>query len=282
MPVVKRLVIGEVVAEIEPQQGAGLRSLRVAGRQLLRPGHSWRLVFDSAGDSTADPAGPPHSPLPPVQCPSRAGWEVYEVARDVAAYSWSDDRGLTLIRWFRLTMDGVLVQTTALNTGRAERLLTVAEQLCLGGSLLADGCRIRPAGTGGRELGPAETDKILVTHPAADRPGGPSPLGAAGEPGVWPQGPDGQDWSELPGAGSPERDGILRGLPDPWIQVAGGELVASLGWDGTALDRLRYRSDGDGLGLYPANTSLVVAPAGAPVGPGGALSWHVQLTASLV
>ncbi|KWX02840.1 hypothetical protein LI90_3887 [Carbonactinospora thermoautotrophica] len=294
----KRLAIGEVVVDVDPDRGAEVTSLRYGGRELLArtpwppapvvPGADeaawtrawrggWQILFPNAG-GPGEADGVRH-------CfhggSSQAKWEVYESARDVAAFSWADEQGLLLIRWFRLSERGVLVQTNALNTSRESRAAVAVEHLVLGGDLLARGARVDPYDASGEV-------EILPLTPEGD---------PAGEPRAWPHGPEGRDWSVVPAAGPAARFGVVRGLATPRVQVANEDLAVVVSWDDSALPYLWYWLEleartGDpwegrtrALGIEPASvghaqgiTQAVQEGAARMIPPGASWSWHVELT----
>jgi hypothetical protein len=230
-----------VHALLRPDEGGVVETLLVDGRPVLartpwaetvRPSASparteaewvarwrggWQLCFPTAGqpDPDATPAQGFHGVA------SQVPWSLVEATGERTRLTWSDGLGLTAERTWRLTADGLEVETIAGNDGPEPRAIAVAEHLVLGGDILAPvlaGATLTLEGPAGGGLGPLDYN---------GRP--------TGSPVAWPGDPADR-WSVIDAATPPRVGAFLGGGADAagsrWIAVRGDHVLLSVTWSG--------------------------------------------------
>ena len=287
-----RLEHGGISAVVLPDEGGVLAELLVHGRPVVaatpwastvessaRPAPDeaawverwrggWQLCFPTAGqpNPSASIAEGFHGAA------SQAPW--LEVARtaDTVALGWADLDGLSAERLWRLTDDGVAVETRAQNAGPESRVLVIAEHLILGGDVLA----------GPLEL---EVPPTALLRPL-DYAGLPE-----GAPTTWPGDPA-DHWTAVDRATPPRVTGLMGVQPqrvsargehvDVLVEWEGSDLPHALLWEELGVSTEHpWNGQVHALGIEPTSTphgaGTAIDSSLVRLAPGGTLEWSVSL-----
>ena len=286
------LAHGDVSARVLPEAGGVLLDLLVEERPVLvstpwasavppRVGPAitetewvgnwrggWQLCFPTAGQTN------PAATVPESfhGAASQAPWREVSRSVDGVVLGWTDARGLSVERSWRLIDDGVRSSTRVRNADPRARTLVIAEHLVFGGDVLSEPLELDvPAGT---RLRPLDYAGLTV-----------------GEPSPWP-GRHTDRWTTVDRT-TPARVTGLLALEPRRIGAHGAHVVVSVEWEGSALPHAllweelaaSHESPWDGrvvaLGIEPTSTphgaGTALDDALIRLPPGGVLEWSVAL-----